>query len=301
MEMIYRERASALVVLNEPVRVLYFLTVFYFAILFSSVQYQAAILVTLLILSILSGVLKEVLRFAAYMATFALILSIISVLFGPGGPVLFRIPFISITYSPVLFSISMGLRLVNSVIALNLLLLAVNPDSLLAMLSRAGRRSASALMVATRFLPVISNEGKEVIEAFESRCVSIRSGSIRRRAAAASQLIYPVLFSSMDRTLSIAAAMELRGMPDRWIRSRSEYAVIDWCQIVVLAAALIYGTAIALTGSGMADYYGAIYSIRYGLNARMEILFLLLTPVTVLAARLSHDINQKFGLPVRNQ
>lgn len=257
MKLIYRERESAFSSLSESVRITVLLVLFLLSVLLSSIQLQAALLAAILVTAAAAGVTAESLMLARYVAYLSSFILLISVFLAPGGRVLLSLPLLHITSAPVLYSISMLIRILSSVIALNLLLLTVNPDALLAIISRFGRKTAASLLVATRLMPVLANDGEEVLQAFESRGLSLRSGGWRERAYSASRMVFPLLYSTMDRSLSVAEAMEARGFPARWRMRRSVLRGADYLQLGMSLSALIYALYLAFTGAGVANYYSA--------------------------------------------
>lgn len=283
--------------LNEISRIFYFLTLFFLSVLFSNITLQLIVLFSALLVALGAGVIVESLSFAKYILFFSAVLSVISVLAAPGGTLLYRLPFTNITSSPLLFSASMLIRLLSSVISLNLLLLAVNPDATIAFISRLGTKTAASLLVASRLLPVLANEGEEVIQAFEARGVSIRQGSFRQRLKSASLMVFPLLYSTMDRSISVAEAMEARGFPSRWKRKKYVFSLIDYCQISI--SAFTAGIALLLSsfGVGMSNYYAAA---SIGIQLPVAVLVVLLTfPFVPLIGRWSYDTGKGSELQIQ--
>lgn len=255
MKYVYRGKSSPLLSLNEVTRIVLFLTLFFLSVLFSNIALQMVILMSILLTAISGRILRESLVFLKYLMIFISLLVIFSLFLAPGGLPIARVWFFSITLSPLLFSLSMGLRIVCSVLSLNLLLLAVNPDASIAFISRLGKKTAASLLVATRLMPVLANDGEDVIQAFESRGVSFRQGKWRERVSSASHLVFPMLYSTMDRALAVAEAMEVRGFPSRWKKKSYIYSTIDLLQLFLCAAAVLAGILMALAGQAVTDYY----------------------------------------------
>ncbi len=286
MRLIYREKESAFSSLSEAVRITVLLVLFVLSVLLSSIQLQLVVLAATLVTAASAGVTAESLLLARYVVYLSSFILLISVFLAPGGRVLLSLPLLHITSSPVLYSLSMLIRILGSVIALNLLLLTVNPDALLAIISRFGRKTAASLLVATRLMPVLANDGEEVLQAFESKGLSLRSGGWRERAYSASRMVFPLLYSTMDRSLSVAEAMEARGFPARWRMRRSTLRRADCVQLAMSFAALIYAFFLAFTGSGVANYYSAApFAIQF---VPLLLLAILTFPLIPFLGRWSH-------------
>lgn len=291
MKYVYRPRDSRLSTLDDLTRIVMFLSLFFLSVLFSSIPMQLIALVAILLTAVLAGVLRPALGFVRYILFLSALLLFTSVILAPGGQTVARLPLLSITLSPLLFSLSMFLRLASSVISVNLLLLAVDPDASVSFISRLGRKTAASLLVATRLMPVLANEGEEVLQAFEARGVSVREGKWRERARSASRMVFPMLYSTMDRSMAVAEAMEVRGFPSKWKRRGYHFSLRDVCQMVISAASLLLALILSFGGTGIEDYYShpSIVVPWYAL-----LLFALLTfPIVPLFVRWSGDTGKK--------
>ena len=297
MNLIYRKRAVRLSSLNDISKIVLFLSLFLMSVFFSSIPLQLVVLSAIILTATVAGVLRDALPFARYVTYLAVLLAATSVFLAPGGAVLLRFHSFSLTLSPLLFSISMLLRLLNSVLSLNLLLLAVNPDETIAFISRFGRRTAASLLVATRLMPVLTNEGEEILQAFESRGISVRKGRWRDRVRSVSHMIFPMLYSTLDRSLAVAEAMEVRGFPSRWVGKEHAYSIRDIAQISISLVSAGMAVAISLQGSGVADYYT---STALYVNWQIVLLFMLLTyPIVPFMRRWSNNQGKRTDVPLQ--
>ncbi len=290
MRFVFRERESLLSSINEVSRIFLFLSLFFLSVLFSNIELQLVVLCSILVTALAGGVLRDSLMFVKYSAYFSFFLFIVSIVFAPGGTVLFHISFFNLTASPLLFSFSMFLRIISSVLSLNLLLLAVNPDATMAFISRLGTKTAASLLVASRLMPVITNEGEEVLQAFESRGMSLRQGKWRERAKSASQIVYPLLYSTMDRSISVAEAMEARGFPSKWVKKRYVFTAWDNFQLAASAASIAGALWLSFHGTGLSDYYSGS-SVLVQLPVAIAIL-LLTVPMAPILGRWSHHTDK---------
>ncbi|MCL5437554.1 MAG: energy-coupling factor transporter transmembrane protein EcfT [Candidatus Thermoplasmatota archaeon] len=121
----YRTRDNSFYRLNPWARIAYLLTLFYLSVLFSGIPLQLEVMALVLLTAFLAGVLKEALYYSRIIIYMSLFLAAISIVFGPGGASIFRIYVFDITVDPVLFSISMTLRLISSVMSFEMVLLTV--------------------------------------------------------------------------------------------------------------------------------------------------------------------------------
>lgn len=291
MKYVYRGRNSPILSLNELTRIVLFLTLFFLSVLFSNISLQVVILSAILLTALVSRVLRESLLFLKYILIFISFLVLISLFLAPGGVHLARVGFFTLTLSPLLFSLSMGLRIVCSVLALNLLLLAVNPDASIAFISNLGKKTAASLLVATRLMPVLVNDGEDVIQAFESRGVSFRQGKWRNRVRSASHLVFPMLYSTMDRSIAVAEAMEVRGFPSKWKKKRYSFSPLDWLQLSLSVTSILAGIIMATSGFAVTDYYtnGAVSAPLYAVILLVALTF----PFLPLIGGRSYDRSEK--------
>lgn len=273
-----------------------FLTLFFLSVLFSNIALQTVVLLAILLTASSARVMRESLAFLTYVLIFIALIVLFSLFLAPGGVLITRLWFFSVTLSPLLFSLSMGLRIVCSVLALNLLLLAVNPDASIAFISRLGKKTAASLLVATRLMPVLANDGEDVIQAFESRGISFRQGRWRKRAKSASHLVFPMLYSTMDRSIAVAEAMEVRGFPSRWKKKSYIYSLIDYLQISICTGALLSGIFLAFTGRAITNYYAGG---PVGASLQSVLLLAALTfPILPLMLGRSYDRSEKTEVQV---
>ncbi len=298
MKFAYRRRETSFYNLNPLARIAYLSALFYLSILFSSIEIQMAVLFLIIITACLAGVLREAFYFSRFIVYMSAFLAVISVIFGPGGRIIYSISFISVTISPVLFSISMTIRLVSSVMSFEMLLLTVDPDSVMSILSRLSRKTAGALLISTRLMPVMSNEGDEILQAFEARGVPLRSGRMLDRVRAASHVLYPMLYSSMDRGIAVAEAMETRGFPSRWKHKKEILTRFDLFQIAASVFSVLTFTVLSLYGIGEADYYSvtSIYA-GYSMIGMLSVL-IVNVPFFVFNGRSKVAANQGSEVPV---
>ncbi|MCL5437555.1 MAG: energy-coupling factor transporter transmembrane protein EcfT [Candidatus Thermoplasmatota archaeon] len=160
------------------------------------------------------------------------------------------------------------------------------------------KKTAGALLISTRLMPVMNNEGQDIMEAFESRGVPVSHGRLMERVRAASHMVFPLLYSSMDRGIAVAESMETRGFPARWKQKREILNTVDRLQISSCIGSVLLLSALSVTGVGEADYY-SVPSIMSGFSiAAVVVVFVLNIPYFLLSWRGKVASNQGSEIPV---
>ena len=116
-----------------------------------------------------------------------------------GGEVLGRR--IDVTLEATVAGALAGVRVVVIIVALWLMSVAVDPDALLRLFRRISYRSALTASLATRLVPVLARDASRMSEA--ARCRPEPGGPLGVARSA--------LAGALDRSVDLAAALELRG------------------------------------------------------------------------------------------
>jgi energy-coupling factor transporter transmembrane protein EcfT len=157
---------------------------------------------------------------------------------GPHIPILDT----QITVEEVVYGAGAGMRVAASALAVAAFVRLADPDLLLRALSRVAPRSAMIAALATRMLPALERDAAGIVTAARTRAARI---SAPRTAAG---LLGPLLASSLERSLSVAEAMEARGYgapgrtraPERGMTRRERLlAAVGACALALVTAALI--------------------------------------------------------------
>ena len=195
-----------------------------------------------------AGVGREVLAAARVALPFALLVTIVNplvyqegnTLLVRGGELLGRR--FDITLEATVTGALAGIRVVVIIVALWLMSVAVDPDALLRLFRRLSYRSALTASLATRLVPVLARDASRMSEA--ARC---RPQPASRLAVARS-----ALSGALDRSVDLAAALELRGYalagrPSRrrtpWSRHDMRIAAAGAGIVLVAVAGRIAGVA----------------------------------------------------------
>jgi energy-coupling factor transport system permease protein len=159
---------------------------------------------------------------------------------GPHIPILDT----QITVEEVAYGAGAGMRVAASALAVAAFVRLADPDLLLRALARVAPRSAMIAALATRMLPALERDAAGIVTAARTRAARMSSP----RTAAG--LLGPLLASSLERSLSVAEAMEARGYggprrtraPERGMTRRElVLTAIGACALVLVAAALMLG------------------------------------------------------------
>jgi energy-coupling factor transporter transmembrane protein EcfT len=159
---------------------------------------------------------------------------------GPHVPILDT----QITVEELAYGAGAGMRVAASALAVAAFVRLADPDLLLRALARVAPRSAMIAALATRMLPALERDAVGIVTAARTRAARMSSP----RTAAG--LLGPLLASSLERSLSVAEAMEARGYggpgrtraPERGMTRRERsLAAVGAAALALVAAALILG------------------------------------------------------------
>ncbi len=89
--------------------------------------------------------------------------------------------------------------------------LAIDPDELLAVFRRHSFRSALTASLATRMVGVLAADSQRLAEAQRTRPGNAGGGTGRSPIAGRARLLSAIVGSSLDRSMDVAATLELRG------------------------------------------------------------------------------------------
>jgi energy-coupling factor transport system permease protein len=165
---------------------------------------------------------------------------------GPHIPILDT----QITTEELAFGAGAGMRVAASALAVATFVRLVDADLLLRAVSRVAPRSAMIAALSTRMLPALERDAAGIVTAARTR------GARLSTPRAAAGLLGPLLATSLERSLSVAEAMEARGYgsPARSRAPGRRATRREWSVGVIGAA------AVALVAAGLA---GGATAYRY--------------------------------------
>lgn len=126
------------------------------------------------------------------------------------GPLTMRV-----TWEGLAAGLGQSLHLLAVMLAFGQFNSLLDPDDQLSLLSRLSFRSALVVSLATRLLPVLSQDACRISDAQKSRGAELDRGRWHRRAAARGPLLTGLLSQSLERAGDVAASMESRGFGGR--------------------------------------------------------------------------------------
>jgi len=159
---------------------------------------------------------------------------------GPHIPILDT----QVTVEEVAYGAGAGMRVAASALAVAAFVRLADPDLLLRAFARVAPRSAMIAALATRMLPTLERDAAGILTAARARAARMS------KARTAAGLLGPLLASSLERSLSVAEAMEARGYgssgrtraPERAATGREwVLAAVGGCALVLVTGALIGG------------------------------------------------------------
>ena len=146
--------------------------------------------------------------------------ALINIFFTSGNDVIWKYKFIKVTYTGLINSVNMALRLVFLVIGSSLLTYTTSPimltdgiEKLLKPFSKVGLPSheiAMMMTIALRFIPTLLEETQKIMTAQKSRGADFESGNIIKRAKALVPVLIPLFINAFKRADELATAMECR-------------------------------------------------------------------------------------------
>jgi energy-coupling factor transport system permease protein len=261
---VYRRRASALHAARASIGALYGVAIGTTALIAQHPVVLAGILVAVLIAGSACGVAREMTRTLRGFGLSILALTIlVNVLVSRDGLTVFArlgyfAPFgqMNLTVEAAAYGLLVGVRLLIVMLAAVLVSSAVDPDELLRSLRRVYPRSALAATVATRLVPVLARDAERMAEA--QRCRGDQGAGGRRARVG---ILRAVVAGSLDRSLDVAATLEVRGYGSGARTARLPRAVSRHDIHFVLAALAIVAAAALTRVGGLArfDVYPLIH------------------------------------------
>lgn len=148
------------------------------------------------------------------------------------GPTLPVLGPLDVTREELALAALNGLRLTAVGLAFGAYALLVDHDALVRSV-RVGRRSALAVVLATRLIPTLERDAVRYTEAIRGRGIELRG------ARAHARLLSPLVAGSLERALGLAEAMEARGYgrPGTTLVPRPAWRAVD--RVVASGAAIL--------------------------------------------------------------
>jgi len=106
---------------------------------------------------------------------------------------------------------------------------------------------AYAVSLSLRYIPDVQRSYREISQAQQARGIDIsKKASLRARLSGVLTILFPLIFSSLDKVEQVSNAMELRGFGQlnrrTWYSartfSRGDYIILGLCVLFVLLSVL---------------------------------------------------------------
>ena len=175
-----------------------------------------------------------------------------TVLFTIAGPYV-------VTLEQLFYHLNVVLKYTCTIPIVLLFICTTNPSEFAASLNRigVGYRISYAVALALRYIPDIQREYQDISQAQQARGVEMsKKAPLTERWKSASNILIPLILSSLSRISTISNAMELRGFGKN--RRRSWYSARRFTRYDILSmvvCALLLVLSIILTAVGGSRFY----------------------------------------------
>jgi energy-coupling factor transport system permease protein len=220
-------------------------------------------LVAVLAVGAAAGVLAELRRAAVFGISLGLLIALVNAITSSEGltvlvqgPVLPVIGRLDVTVEAIASGAVKALRILIMVLAAALFSTTVDPDRLLRSLRRVSVRSALTASLATRLVPTIARDALRLRTAYRLRADRV-AGKSRGDLQRAAILTRALAAGALERSLDIAAALEVRGFG---LARRARRAKAPWSRHdVAFSCASLTAIAIVLCARVVGDISFAAY------------------------------------------
>lgn len=155
-----------------------------------------------------------------------------------------------ITAEQLFYELNVMLKYLTVIPVVLMFIVTTNPSEFAASLARIGisYKAGYSLAIALRYIPDVQNDFTKIKHAQEARGIEMSSKApLLERVKKMGSIIFPLLFSSMDRIDVVSNAMELRGFGKEKKRTwyagrplmRNDYLTLVFLLVFVLVAVFI--------------------------------------------------------------
>ena len=184
-----------------------------------------------------------------------------------GSNYVFNLP---ISVESIAFGLTAALRLIVIVSAFAVFTFTANPDQLLNSLAKTKHpfKFLLVLLLSMRFLPLLSNEAKSIKEAQQVRGISLEKESFFGRTKKSFYFLMPMLFVSMEKSVSLSESMESRafGSNERSFFNPNKFKQKDLLLILECSIFVLFCVFVVLTNTASFDFYPILSSLYLSLN-----------------------------------
>jgi energy-coupling factor transport system permease protein len=257
----YRRTGSALHAVRPTVGIAYCLVLALPSVLFESPIVLAASLIAVVAVALRARVGAELARAAWLAVPLALLVLVVNPLVSQQGltvlvvgPVVPVLGNVDVTLEALVYGAVAGLRVLVLLLVFALYSACVNPDQVLRLAGRVAPRSALTASLATRSVPLLARDGHRLAEAYTLRAGVGPATGARSRLARAATLTRALGAGALERSLELAAALEVRGYGAirRFPPSRPPWSRHD--RAFALAAATLTALCVGARLGGLAPF-----------------------------------------------
>lgn len=228
----------------------------------SMLTYDTRVLLTMLIISF--GIFKvsktewtEV-KYVLYAVFFFLCINVLAIFFfspyegckiyGTKNDIIHLFGNYSLTKEQLFYEANIILKYFTIVPAVFMFLTATNPSEFASSLNKTGLPYSMcyAVTLALRYIPDVQSDFAKIKNAQEARGIEMsEKASISSRIKNLSLILFPLIFTSIERIDTVSNAMELRGFGKKNKRSWYSYKKLEISDFIVIAVTVLF-TIIAL-------------------------------------------------------
>jgi energy-coupling factor transport system permease protein len=253
----YRRRASPLHAARAPIAAAYGAALGASALMLENPLLLGALLIAVLAAAYAAGVARQLLgAIRATTLPVVLLIVLVNVLVSRGGLTVFArlgdwsvLGQVNLTVEAVVYGLVVALRLLVVALACLLAVCTADPDELLLAFRRVSPHSALTATLATRLIPVIGEDARRLAEA--QRC---RPDGGARGARGRLAVVRATVGGALDRSLDVAAVLEMRGYGARGRVPRARRPLSRHDLAFAAAAAAVLGVSMFAALSGRASF-----------------------------------------------
>lgn len=156
----------------------------------------------------------------------------------------------SLTAEQIFYEFNVMIKYLTVIPAVFMFIVTTNPSEFAASMNKVGvnYKIGYSVAIALRYIPDVQDDFKKIKHAQEARGIEMsKKASLMERVKNMAAIIFPLIFSSMDRIDVVSNAMELRGFGKQKKRTwysgkplkRNDYLVILVTVVFVVAALMI--------------------------------------------------------------
>ncbi len=254
---VYRRRASPLHAARAPVAAAYGSALAASALIVQNPVLLGALLCAVLVAAAASGLGRDLLGAARVtVLPIVLVTVLVNVLVSRGGLTVFArlgdwgvLGQMNLTVEAVVYGLVFALRLLVVTLACLLVVCTADPDELLFAFRRVSPRSALTAALATRLIPVLSQDAQRLAEA--QRC---RPDGGARGARGVLAILRATVGGALERSLDVAAVLEMRGYGASGRAPRARHAFSRHDLAFAAAAVALVGLSVLTAVSGAAPF-----------------------------------------------